>query len=208
MKGRAAVLVASVGLAIGGGCDSSDGDDPPPSVRVPHATGTRTIDCVGRVETRGDQVPTSADVAVGDVVFFNLESLAVQVPAGSRSGGSERWSALQLNVGAPAARTVTLTVPRADRGSVGLLFGKGSGLGRHRRVADTAARAVLHACASSEPRFSKGLTETVGPRTAFAGGLFVTGPRCVTLRVRVDGGRPQRRERSLAFPVAGGTCPG
>ena len=54
---------------------------------------------------------------------------------------------------------------------------------------------------------ARGLRGSVGPHTTFAGGLFVTG-RCVTLSVRLDGGRPQRRERSLAFPVAGGTCPG
>lgn len=128
------------------------------------AAGERSVPCSDRQETVVDQPTGAGDVRVGELTVFNLDSLADQYLASSTTTSARGWSTLPFVVGAPAGRTVVLTVPVRNRGFVGLIFGARAVGAQFTRVRSALATVELHACAAHQTRFSDGVAETVGPR--------------------------------------------
>jgi hypothetical protein len=204
----AAAVAVSCAVASTTGCLDLQDEAPPeepraaPSKPVVSASGERSVPCADRQETVVDQPTGVGDVQVGDVTVFNLDSLADQYPAASKTSSSTLWSTFPFVVGAPAESRVVLTVPDRDREYVGLLFGARRVGEQFARVKSASATVKLHACRADEPRFSEGVAPTVGPQTTFGGQLVVAGSRCVRIDVTIDAESP----KPLRFPVGGAEC--
>lgn len=91
---------------------------------------------------------------------------------------------MKLPVGLRAGHAARLRVSTAQREQAALVYGR---LNRTaRRVQDGESAVSFKPCEADAPAFSGG---TVGSLTGWAGGLIVTGPRCIRLELLVDGTR-------------------
>ncbi len=132
------------------------------------------VGCAEHIEGRG---PLPAPDRSRDVVRGELTLM------GARRLQRDRTSARSVRLGVmlDAGHEATIRVSPATRGIASLTYRFEHGGRMLEPVVNFAA------CASDAPRFSDG--GTVGPRTIWAGGLFVHRPGCVRLLVWVDGAR-------------------
>ena len=120
----------------------------------------------------GSSVVRPDDVAVGPLILMSARD--------ARSHPPDAFGGLGYKIPAtlPAGTVATLSVPRALRPHVRLVYSRSVQDGVHETGIGAGSRAVrFAACAAGAP----------DARTGWTGGILVDRPRCVTLRIRVDG---------------------
>lgn len=118
-------------------------------------------------------------------------------------GRPGRYYPQKVLVLARAGSTVTLVVPRSERG-IALLYGRDDWripYVRGYRLVDGERAVTFHACRAGEPSFVPGKHRPVGRWTGFNGGLVVAGPQCARLRVRTH-----RRDWTVRVPFGVRSC--
>ena len=174
-RGRIALISASLPLALAiMGCDDGGSETAAPSRTAPSngsAAGETTeslaaaVGCEGITPRPGWRSQTTA---VGNFGLF-VKHLAWQ--ATKLSNGNYL---VKAGAAVEGDEPVTLRVPDAVRGTVGLVYGNAS-RGRHRRPSTAPVRVTFRPCAGK-------------PRSGYVGGLIFGGePRAVTLEVTSNG---------------------
>jgi hypothetical protein len=154
--------------------------------------------CPTRVETPGPfrYVP-GRDPKLGRLVFFGLGD-GVHVPAERR--GEDRQT--KLAVGVRTGRPVTLRLIPDEPKAMALDYIRAEWRRRHRRVAGGSGQEAVRfvPCPPETPKFSE--SGTVGPWTAYNGGILVAKPGCATIRVTAPGEPAHSRRIAVGVPVA------
>jgi hypothetical protein len=136
-----ATLLGAGALAGCGGADSTPAPDRPPMISTePGQSRPITVGCEGITPRPGWRRETTS---VGNFALF-VKHLALQ--STRLSNGNDLVKAGAAVVG---HQSVTLRVPRASRGSVGLVYGRGI---RHHRRPEVAPTEVTFRPCASRPR--------------------------------------------------------
>lgn len=162
----------------------------------PQASGPRVVlRCADRAEPGPRGFTFRRDVVRGAFALIAVRGIGRR-PRGSFEPRDGRLSGTKFPVAVRAGHGAEVRIAPKDAHAAALLVGDTRAADS---VADGAPAARYAPCAADTPRFSGG--GTVGPITGWAGALVVTGPRCVTLHVTVDG----RRRRNVELPL-GADC--
>ena len=182
----AAVIAATAAVAVLGFEDSVTGTQPPLASNDDSAS-------AGKQRSAGAREKCSTRSEAGfPAAFTSADNLVVGplalVGAGGRVGysrvyGGQKFQALVRN-----GHRVRLALPRAARPGAGLAYGPLP----HGDVGSRQAHRVVSFVACRRGQDS-GSTGGGRPVTFWSGGVLVRSPRCVPLRIRIDG-RPQGHE--------------
>ncbi|HEV3000929.1 MAG TPA: hypothetical protein VGW75_09350 [Solirubrobacteraceae bacterium] len=118
-------------------------------------------------------------------------------PASSFEPEDGRLAGTKFPAALRAGHSAVVRIAEPDQAHAALLVRAATREARSLREGDVAVRYVP--CRPDTPRF--GGRGSVGPTTGWAGALIVTGPRCVTLELTVDG----RRRRDVRLRL-GARC--
>ena len=192
MRASAVVVVAGVLALAGSGLvdrgPSQDGAAALPTPAAPSGAGATNappvIGCAKRAEPSPDRLDGRRDIVRGDAALVTVARDLPQLSRASYRPRAGRLAAIKLPVGVRAGHAATLAVAASDRRHAALIYRDATR--NSRRIADGDAAVTFRACAADTPAFSGG---TVGPITGWPGALIVSGPRCIRLRLSVDGER-------------------
>ncbi len=158
---------------------SDEGDsDKKGTERTRHANVVQ-LTCADAVESTSPNLGGQSDVVLDPLILVGASSAAARRPDAFNGHG------YKVPVALPGSAVVTLSVPRASRGRVGLVYA----LAAQDRVFTRGARAADQAV-----RFT---SCPEGGLTGWPGGLAVDRPRCATLIVEVGDGPPERHRVPL-----------
>jgi hypothetical protein len=164
------VILAGTVLAALAGCGAG-ADQRPPAVAV------RTCSVVGYGGLAADYRRRA--LILGPLALGNLRTYRSETPLPGKVG--DRYGAYEVIAIVNAGTRPTLSLPRSEWASVGLLYdpGKFRDDGAY-RIRDLDQ--VVHFRACRSPSFNHGVSQ-------FDGGFVVTRPQCVRFSVTVSGGR-------------------
>jgi hypothetical protein len=150
------------------------------------------IACATRVEPGVARFDSKRDVVRGPFALVTIKRELPRLSGASYRPSDGRLPVVKLPVGLRAGHRATLRVPATQRAHAALIFRQETRSANRIQDGDRAVR--FSPCPPDTPAFSGG---TVGRTTGWAGALMVTGPRCVRLKLRVDG----RRRPDLRLPL-------
>jgi hypothetical protein len=163
------VIVAGIVFVALTGCGAG-ADQRSPAVAV------RTCSMVGYGGLAADYRRRA--LSLGPLALGNLRTFRPGMPLPGKVGG--RYSAYEVIAIVNAGTRPTLTLPRSEWASVGLLYDprkfRDDGAYRIRDLDQ-----VVHFRACQSPSFNHGVSQ-------FDGGFVVTHPQCVRFRVNIPGG--------------------
>jgi hypothetical protein len=156
------------------------------------ASASPVIACAARVEPSVARFDPNRDVVRGPFALVTIKRELPRLSGASYRPSAGRLPVVKLPVGLRAGHRATLRVPATQRAHAALMFRRAT---RNADRTQDGDRAVTFSpCPPDTPAFSGG---TVGRVTGWAGALMLTGPRCIRLKLRVDG----RRRPDLRLPL-------
>ena len=183
-------LAAVAGAALAA-CGGADGEAAARPVADPGA-GAPVVGCASHAEPSLERFVRGRDTIRGPFALVTSASTLRRLRGESYRPKRGRDASVKLPVALRAGHRATLRVSPAQRRDAALMFTdrtRGA-----RRVADADRTVVFEPCAADAPAFSGGV---VGPITGWAGGMIVSGPRCVRLQLWIDG----ERSRDIRLPL-------
>jgi hypothetical protein len=152
-------------------------------------------DCESAVYGELDKEWRRESLVVGPLSFVYGKSYNRRTPDEFR-GRNAKYFPSKVLVVVENGAVATVTIPASARRYASLLYDEESfGMGGRVRVDAGDHRVTFEACRKGESPFAV-------RETQFNGAFIVAGPRCVPLRIRIDGARTRR----LAFSFGAGHC--
>lgn len=144
-----------------------------------------SVICSERAEPSPRRFDSRRDIVRGPFALIAIRGVPGRRPASSFRPRDGRLAGTKFPVALRAGHTAVVRVSRADAADASLLA---LGVTRNaRRISDGDVAVRYEPCAPDTARFDG--SGAVGQITGWAGSLIVTGPRCVTLQITVDGNR-------------------
>src|SRR3954468_15042360 len=150
------------------------------------------IACAMRAEPSLARFDPKRDMVRGPFALVTIKRELPRLSGASYRPGAGRLPVVKLPVGLRAGHRATLRVPASQRAHAALIFRQQTR--NANRIQDGDRAVAFSPCPPYTPAFSGG---TVGRITGWAGALTLSGPRCIRLRVRVDG----RRRPDIRLPL-------
>jgi hypothetical protein len=166
---------------------------------VAHATAlgatVPVVTCATRAEPSVARFDPKRDVVRGPFALVTIKRELPRLSGASYRPGAGRLPVVKLPVGLRAGHRATLRVPASQRAHAALIFRQQTR--NANRIQDGDRAVAFSPCPPYTPAFSGG---TVGRITGWAGALLLTGPRCIRLKLRVDGRRRPDLRLTLGRP--------
>jgi hypothetical protein len=150
------------------------------------------IACATRAEPSVARFDPKRDMVRGPFALVTIKRELPRLSGASYRPSAGRLPVVKLPVGLRAGHRATLRVPATQRAHAALIFRHGTR--NAKRIQDGDRAVTFSPCPPDTPAFSGA---TVGRTTGWAGALMVTGPRCIRLKLRVDG----RRRPAIRLPL-------
>lgn len=154
---------------------------------------TPVVDCETRSQTIGPVPPAARnDIVAGPLILRDAKARGTE-PQDDYESGPQGWTRVKVPMILPADSSATIALTRGGSAHAAIM------VGRDQPPSVRASRVELRACPADAQLGGR----RVGPRTGFAAGFRLDGPRCLRLSVRPDGRDEPIRTR-IAF--GRGTC--
>jgi hypothetical protein len=156
------------------------------------ASASPVITCATHVEPSVARFDPKRDVIRGHFALVTIKRELPRPSGASYRPNAGRLPVVKIPVGLRAGHRATLRVSATQRVHAALLFRRETQNADRIQDGDRAVR--FSPCPPGTRAFSGG---TVGRITGWAGALMLTGPRCIRLKLRVDG----RRRPDIRLPL-------